>query len=284
MNVNYKKIHYDDLPGFKIHHTTGPNAATSTIHHLHLNANKMILYFVHGSGNIIVENKTYPIHAGDVIITDAAELFHCNIDSDTYHERLTIHIDPYFWNNLPWNTAPLFRIFTDRKKGVGNVIPAQIVTRKGINQIFTELLATAQKTSLYRDALTISKLIQLLCLLDETVEIVEPSVETALSNSLIHHVLQYLNEHFTENITTDSVASHFHITASYLSHIFKKQTGTSLWHYVILQRLHQANTLMAQKLTAEEAAYAVGFDNYANFYRLYKKYTGIAPSAYKKTL
>lgn len=282
MGTHYQKVHFDDLPGFRVHHTAGPDAAKSTIQRLHLNNHYMILYLRQGSGNIIVENHSYRIRPGDIVIMDIGEPFHCTIDPDRYHERVSVHIDPRFWKRFPWDTSPLFRIFTDRSRGSGNLIPAEAVNQSGLSSLLGELLAIAQMDSPTRDALAVSKLIQTLNSLEHITKTVEIPAEAAVSNPLIHRVLQHLNEHFTENITVASVATHFHITPSHLSHIFKQQAGIPLWNYVILQRLHYANALMAKNISAEEACYTVGFDNYANFYRVYKKHTGITPSEYKK--
>lgn len=284
METHYQKAHYDDLPGFTVHHTVGPDAANSTIQHLHLNESRMILYFIHGSGNIIVENKTHHIGPGDIVITDARELFHCTIDPNTYHERLSVHIDPHFWSQFPWDTGPLFRVFSDCKKGIGNLIPAEAAARGGLTDAFWQLLSSAQQTRPTRDAAAVGNLIHLLTLLDEAAGTFQRSHDSSLSSPLIYRILQYLNDHFTQNINVEAVAAQFHISPSYLAHLFKKQTGISLWNYVILQRLHLANTLLRNNMSTEEACYAVGFDNYANFYRLYKKHTGIPPSQYKKQM
>lgn len=282
MNTGYEKLHYNDLPGFYLHHTAGPNAAGSTTGYLHLNVNRMLLYFAHGSGNIIVGDSAYRIQAGDVIITDSAELFHCSIDPRIYHERLSVHISPQFWNEFPCDTAPLFRIFTTRKKGEGNLIPADVAKSSGLVKALEDLLAAAQQSVPTRDMLSLSKLIQILSLLDGISTTVDS--QPTQKNPLLHQVLRYLNEHCTEDISVDMVAAKFHITPSYLAHWFKSHTGLSPWNYVILRRLQRANALMKQGYSAEEACYKVGFDNYANFFRLYKKYTGITPSQFKKQL
>ena len=282
METHFQKSCYDHLPGFEVNHTAGADAAASTIGHLHLNEKRMILYFLHGSGNIIVENQTHAIHAGDVVITDARELFHCHIDPDTYHERISIHIDPHFWEHLPWDTKPLFRIFTDRKSGMGNLIPGETVSGSGLHLLFGELLTIVQKEDVMRNGLAVSKLIELLSLLNKIGSSTPMPAKNHAENPMIHQILEYIHEHFTETITVDSIAANFHITASHLAHLFKKQTGISLWNYVILQRLRHANALMAKDISAEEACYAAGFNNYANFYRLYKKHTGTTPTEYKK--
>lgn len=281
MEKLYRKEQHNDLPGFRLRHTAGPNAVGSTTDHLHLNINQMLLYFIQGSGNLVVEDNAHRIQAGDVIITDSAELFHCSIDPGVYHERLSLHIDPQFWKKFPCDMSPLFRIFTDRNKGEGNLIPAETVENSGLRAAIMELFDLVQQDSPNRDMLVLSKLIQLLCLLDGLNGAVDTSPQ---KEPMLHQVLQYLNAHCTEDISVTQVASHFHITPSYLAHWFKNHTGLSPWNYVILRRLQRANDFMAQGLSAEEACYRVGFDNYANFFRLYKKHTGISPSQFKKQL
>jgi len=74
------------------------------------------------------------------------------------------------------------------------------------------------------------------------------------------------------------------MNSSYLSHLFKDRVGMSLWNYVILRRLHRFNDLLQNGCSIEQACYEVGFQNYANFFRLYKKHMGLTPTQYKKQL
>ena len=274
-----QKEYFNDLPGFRICHTIGPDASGSTASHLHINRNRMVLYFLQGSGNLVVEDESQRIQPGDVIITDSSELFHCSIDPGVYHERISIHIDPLFWQKFPYDMSPIFRIFAGRKKGDGNLIPAEVVQSSGLGTAIEDLFAFIQQDSPHEDMLSLSKLIQLLTLLDSLSGAVNTPTH---EETLLHQVLRYLNEHCTEDISVAQVAADFHITPSYLSHLFKRRTGLSPWNYVILRRLQQANTLMTNGVSAEDTCYRVGFDNYANFFRLYKKHTGITPSEFKK--
>ena len=282
MEKQYQKSQFKNLPGFYGRHTAGPDAANSTTDHLHLNSNRMILYFMQGSGNLVVEDTVYRVQAGDVIITDSSELFHCSIDPGIYHERFSLHIDPKFWENVPYDMSPLFHIFVNRKKGQGNLIPAEEVQRSGLGAELEALFILLQENAPNRDMLALSKLIQLLSLMAGLSSVKDTANKK--EDPLLRQVLQHLNEHCTEDISVVSVAAHFHITPSFLAHWFKKSTGLSPWNYVILRRLQQANGFMSLGYSAEEACYRAGFDNYANFFRLYKKHTGIPPSQFKKQL
>jgi len=101
-------------------------------------------------------------------------------------------------------------------------------------------------------------------------------------NPIVESVLEYLNIHFKEDLSITAVAEKFNIDESYLSHLFKEHTGVSLWTYVIYRRIQTFNKLILNGGSAEENCYKVGFRNYSNFFRLYKKHMGISPSQFKK--
>ena len=284
MYTSYEKVRYNNFPGFRINHTTGLDASSSTSQHPHLCAEYLAFYFIHGSGSIKIEGHEYPIHAGDVIFINPSELFHCSVDPSSYHERIVLHISERFLNPFPCNPTPLFSIFTNREKGTGNRIPAEAVESSGLGKKFLQLLKLIQESSSFQEILAVCTVAELLCLLNELSGVACSSTEQPPRNQLIDQVLLYLNENFTQNITIDSVAACFNVTASYLAHLFKEHTGLSPWNYVILRRLHLFNALIRESASMEDACYQAGFDNYSNFFRLYKKYMGMTPSQFKQQL
>ena len=273
MGNSYQKFQYDSCPLFRLNHTIGIDASSSTKDYPHWNPERMVLYFLQGSGNIIINSKTYRIHAGDVICTAPTEMYHCTIDPNMYHERIVLHVNQQFFADFPCDTSVL-------EESRSHHIPANLVTSSGLGDKFTELLKLAQQTGPANNILSVCKVAELLVLLQE----IPTHIPAVTDNARIDRVLAYLNENYTKNITVESIAEQFHITSSHLAHLFKAHAGIPLWNYVILQRLHLANGCMQQGLSAEEACYRAGFDNYANFYRLYKKYMGFAPSRYKKQI
>lgn len=283
MEQNFKKVFYNNRPGYSLTHTCGHSAGGSTLNHPHFCPDYMLFYFIHGTGNIKIEGKHYEFHPGDLIITNPSELFHCTIDPNVYHERIVLHISDSFLSNFPYDPKPLFRIFQDRSKGIGNQIPANIVKSNQLDFLFTQILQLLQNNTPETDIEAICKIGILLSTLNRfTKHPPVPNTAMQQSDPIIEQVLDYLNAHFTEQISIATVADVFNINESYLSHLFKEHTGMSLWNYVILRRLHKFNSQIKNDLSVEEACYRVGFQNYSNFFRLYKKYMGISPLAYKK--
>ena len=269
MDTGYQKTEYA-AAGFRLTHTVGMDAGRSTINYPHRNTGQMLLCFIQGSGNMMMGEKSYRIHAGDVILTDPTQLYHCSIDANVFHERIVVHIDRDFFQQFPCDIT-----------GLQNQKGCYIGDNAGdLTDRFTELLHLVQQTGPNSQILAVCKLAELLVRLDEITKTAVSN--TPQENRLIDRVLAYLNENFEKTISVDTVAAQFHITGSYLSHLFKDHTGLSVWNYVILRRLQLVNSLMRQGQSTEDACYRAGFDNYANFYRLYKKHLGMTPSQYKK--
>lgn len=283
MNTNYKKILYDHRQGFSLHHTVGPEAGASTLDYLHCNIRNMLIWFIRGSGSIKVEGKHYEIHEGDLVVLSPHELYHCTVNSDSYHERIVLYVNESVLAGLPYDADGVFDIFTKRKKGNNNLISAEAVRTVEADKTLTSLLKLFQAPTNTSKLLSLCKVIELLIQLKE---VTVPSETEPLThdNTLIDEILVYINQHYKEDIDVSGIAKAFSIHKSYLSHMFTQNVGMSLWNYVILRRIHGFNDLLRKGLSIEEAAYQVGFQNYSNFFRLYKKHIGMTPMQFKKQL
>ena len=280
MLTKYTKTLYESNAGYRLYHTVGLDAKDSTIDHPHLCPDYMLFYFIQGDGSIQIEGKHYTIHSGDIFLTNPDELFHCAIDPSKYHERIVLHLRPDFLQSFPCDSAPLFHVF---QKKISNDISAAVAQKYHLDQQFSTILTLAQTPTPENNILVLCKIAELLICLNQAVDANHAeSPEMPSANSRVDLILGYLNEHFCENISIATVADQFNINQSYLSHMFKHHTGMSLWNYVTLRRLHMFNNLIRQDHSIEYACYQVGFQNYSNFFRLYKKYMGMTPTEFKQ--
>ena len=279
----YQKLCYDDHPGYHLHHTTGVEAGESTLSYLHRTKGMVLIYFISGSGYAKIEGKHYDIRQGDLILLSATEWYQCTVHDTAYHERIVLYINEAVLRQFPCDTTALFSPFRQREKGVGNHFSAEVLEEQGVHALMHSLLVLAPSYDSVSDALAICRIVELLAALHRILHAHIPAAPAqARINPLIQDVLNYLNVHFCEEFTIDDVAREFRINKSYLSHLFRENVGTSLWNYVLQLRLQQFNSLMKSDTAFEELCYQVGFRNYANFFRLYKKHMGMTPSQYRK--
>ena len=94
-------------------------------------------------------------------------------------------------------------------------------------------------------------------------------------------VTAYIEEHYGEEIQLNELALVAHVSSSYLSTKFKKEKGISFSEYLVRFRMDKAAQIMSrQKLPMSEIAAMVGYQDYAQFSKMFKKYKGNPPTRY----
>ncbi|CAG5091658.1 Two component transcriptional regulator, AraC family [Thermobacillus xylanilyticus] len=99
---------------------------------------------------------------------------------------------------------------------------------------------------------------------------------------LIRRVLEYIASHLHENVTAKQLAEQHNINASYLSVLFKKETGKTISECIQEMRINRAIELLQDPaVRVYEVAERVGFQTPAYFSYLFKKITGRTPQEYR---
>lgn len=103
---------------------------------------------------------------------------------------------------------------------------------------------------------------------------------------LIEKAVEYLNAHYVESdVSLESVAEELHISSEYLSRQFKKEMEITFIQYLMSLRLEEAKRLIEDtNLKNFEVAETVGYSEANYFSYAFKKYYGISPSSYRKSV
>ena len=104
----------------------------------------------------------------------------------------------------------------------------------------------------------------------------EMSLESGVITKF-EHVLQYINDHFTENIPISYLAELMGISKMYFSNYFKRVFNVSPKQYILGKRLTEGQRLLLEtNMSVKEIAYAVGFDNENYFSEFFTAKVGIS--------
>lgn len=96
-------------------------------------------------------------------------------------------------------------------------------------------------------------------------------------------VKNYMNQYYNHNISLDTIAESFLVTKEHLSRIFKKSEGLTIGDYIKKIRMDKSRELMVDHhMPIKEVATCVGYSDLAYFYRVFKKFYGMAPKEYIK--
>ncbi len=141
--------------------------------------------------------------------------------------------------------------------------------KNGFDSIL-ELLSIINDMSLYRDVRLLSDL--------------SFTVDQFNSNSRrIENVFKFMNTNFSKQITLGDVAAIAHMTKTSFSRFIKQRTGFSFVESRDEIRLgHVSKMLIDTSNSVAEIAFKCGFNNMANFNRLFKSKKGLTPKEFRE--
>lgn len=100
---------------------------------------------------------------------------------------------------------------------------------------------------------------------------------------LVKNMLQYIKINYAKPVSLKMLSENFKLSESYISNLIKKVTGRGFGEHLLEIRIKEAQKLLSQtNYSIEKIAEMVGYQDYFYFTKVYKKATGITPTAYRK--
>ncbi len=103
-------------------------------------------------------------------------------------------------------------------------------------------------------------------------------------NARTKKIMDYIQNHYAENITLDSLCELLYVSKAALCNDFKKNTDTSIIEFLLKTRLHNACLLLENTdKKMNEISAKCGFSSAKYFYLIFNKHMGVSPSEFKKS-
>jgi two-component system response regulator YesN len=102
--------------------------------------------------------------------------------------------------------------------------------------------------------------------------------------NLVKHCLDYLERHYMEDVSLESMAKQLRLSPSYCSNMFKQVTGTCFSEYLIRLRISKAKQMLLEtddKIS--DIARKAGFHDAAYFNKVFKRETGVTPNTFRQS-
>ena len=230
--------------------------------------------FVEGKLFIIPQHESYQFESEDAsLITMECPIEFIDkirLEADRIESCENLHKLQYISNNYHARAGCVFRSTSDED-----------FARTLILQIAREFQDEVEDYLIIRNCISILlNLIARNIIQNETSELQEN--KKAFS---IMKIITYIQQHIKDRERTNiqAIAGHFGISGNYFGEYFKLQTGISYQDYVLDYRLKLVETyLKYSSVRLSEIAYELQFSDESHLSKLFKKYRGVTPGAYRK--
>jgi AraC family transcriptional regulator len=104
----------------------------------------------------------------------------------------------------------------------------------------------------------------------------------ALSPGQVARIREYIRTNLARDIALTELADQLNLSPHYFSMLFKRALGVSPHHYVLRERIAQAQRLLAaSRISISEVALSLGFSDQSHFSQAFRKMTGTTPKRYR---
>ena len=121
-------------------------------------------------------------------------------------------------------------------------------------------------------------------IMENFIDVVYQSRSKRISSTHLAKAIRYINANYAENIDLESLAQSVYVSSYYLSHLFRNEMGTTFSDYLTKIRLENAKRCLMEGLSVEKTAELVGYNDGNYFIKIFKKYIGVTPAKYRKSL
>lgn len=236
-----------------------------------------LYFFLGGKVQFSVESSHYCMEKGDILLINPVELHQAQIDRGQIYERMVLWIDCQYLSELGGNSINLAECFDRKSPKHTNFIRPDNLQRAYLHSLLEKLnkefYGNKEDSMFYAETLLTQFMIEINRLTSKSEDV--PYLEK--NQDLIAEVLNYIGNHFQENLTLEKLTSEFFVSKYYLSHEFKNRVGTSIYRYIMFRRLMQAREMLLAGVAPGDVCEACGFGDYANFYRAFKSEYNISP-------
>lgn len=239
-------------------------------------------FFIDGNVTYCIEEKTFELMSGDVLVIPPGKLHKPYVASNLNYERAVLSVTPELLFSLdksePSLADKIVKICDDGRHLISLRGKDKEKIMSLLSDIDSEIRLGAENRFVAFSAYITVLLINLVRLAESQKDYGDG---TFVSESIVPSIIEYINSHLTEPLSSQNIADAFFISKYHLQHIFKNYTNVSLYDYILSKRIIFAKALIRQGKSLTDACFACGFRDYSAFYKAFVSKTGSNPKQFK---
>lgn len=260
---------------FKLFHLTDKETHEIKTHYHDFDK---ITIFIKGKVSYMIEGKSYELKPYDIVLVRHNDMHQLSVDNREIYERIIVYISPNFMNAYKTESYDLNFCFQKAKEEQSNVLRIPSLEKSSLFRSIVRLEKSfadeGYATELYRQVLFLEFMVHLnRAALKNHLEF----IDTENNHSKVSEILQYINDHLTDELSIDRIADNFFVSKYYMMRQFKQETGYTMGNYISRKRLLLAKELILSGIPSTQACFDCGYKDYSTFSRAYKRFFSESP-------
>ena len=254
---------------------------------MHFHPEFEIYYLLDGARYYFIENKTYPINKGSLVLVDAMQIHKTSACGKAVHDRFLIELTSEPFSGFLKSVCGLtLKSLFSEHAGIWELDEAG---RRHVEALLYSIADEFKCQRAHYSNIVMMKIAELLLFVTRLKTGGRAGTEASLSESSkhtqIHGVTEYISENYDKVKSLDEICRLFYISKSYLCRIFKEVTGFTVQEYINMRRIKKAQELLEESdMNVSEISAALGYGTMTHFGRVFRKYTETTPLKYRRKM
>ena len=229
--------------------------------------------FTEGSGNQVLNGRSYEISEGSIHLLTTSDFHEMNWDENI--RQLSVRFD-----QSEIDKKLIEKIFSIGHEIVCHLEGQEYETVKNMMSVIIDYYK--ENDVLYKEMFTKNMLESVIILL--LGKFIACEKDKVSGRNHVQQAIAYLEMNFKNDPGLEEVATYVGLNKNYFSTLFSKVTGKSFVKYVIDLKLeYSKNLICASNMTMHEVCFNSGFKSFSNFAREFKKKFNKTPLQYRKS-
>lgn len=232
-----------------------------------------------GNVKYYIENESYTLAKGDVLIIPPGKLHRPVIENDTTYERYVLWIYNRYVSSdegTEKHLKEIIRLIEEKNTRLVSFNDSKLQTMTGLFDRLHSDFHSDNELARYSAESCIT-----LILSEILAGFVHMKKADEEQGGLIRQVISYINQNVTNAPSLEELSAEFFVSKYYLSHKFREHTKTTVHQYILMKKINLAKELLEKGESPNEVCEKCGFSTYSNFYKAFTRQTGISPGNYR---